>query len=474
MRRVHPKISRYFLGAIFILVCASANAFACSCAGTPQPCESFWKTDAIFTGTVSSQSIISVQRGEGTSRYTTQQVLVRLSVADVFRGEVVGPELEIVTGMGGGDCGYRFEVAKQYLIYASKSVNENRLYTGICSRTRLLSEASDDLKYFYSLPPEGSGSTIAVSVRRYVLPLHDDSRFEITPLPSVKVTVDGGGKHFQGETDQEGQFKFRGLPPGTYRVRAELPSNPRNHSEAEVSVIDRGCAYREFVSRAAVGISGKVFDANGNPLAGVKVDLINADDALKESPRGRWRFTAADGGYSLNDIPPGRYLLGVNLINSTSFQCPQPRTYFPSAAEPSSATIITVEEARDLKNADIKLGATHAEQEIAGIVVWPDGRSAVRAVVALTNGSAPHFLIGQQKGVDSKGHFVLKGFEGCTYRVIAFTYGGRISADSDVIEEQRHAEPVLVTLRRDKSQPLKLVLTLPGFLYREDELRSPR
>jgi hypothetical protein len=155
-------------------------------------------------------------------------------------------------------------------------------------------------------------------------------------------------------------------------------------------------------------------------------------------------------------------------------QCPLPRTYFPGAVEPSSATIITVEEAGDLHNADIKLGAALPEQEIEGTVIWPNGTPAVRAVVALANASEPHYLIGQQKGVDSKGHFVLKGFAGCTYQVIAFTYGGRISANSEVVEEQRHAEPVLVTLGREKPEPLKLVLTSAGFQHRKDEPGSPR
>ncbi|MFZ0750659.1 MAG: hypothetical protein WAM70_14950, partial [Pyrinomonadaceae bacterium] len=80
----------------------------------------------------------------------------------------------------------------------------------------------------------------------------------------------------------------------------------------------------------------------------------------------------------------------------------------------------------------------------------------------------------QQKGVDSKGHFVLRGVAGCTYQVIAFTYGGRISATSDVVEEQRHAEPVLMTLGREKPESLKLVLTSPGFQHRKDEAAPPR
>src|SRR5947207_1989223 len=119
--------------AIFIGACAATEVLACECAGTPKACETFWQTDAVFTGTVRSLSVFSVERGEGSFKYKVEQVSVRLQIADLFRGELVGAEVEVITGMGGGDCGYHFERDKQYLVYASKF--ENRLHTSICTRT---------------------------------------------------------------------------------------------------------------------------------------------------------------------------------------------------------------------------------------------------------------------------------------------------------------------------------------------------
>jgi len=446
-----------------VLSLASTDVRACQCAGSPKPCEAFWETDAVFTGTVKSLSVISVERGDRTFTYGTQQLVVRLQIADIFRGELVGSEVEVITGMGGGDCGYDFKRGKQYLVYASKF--ENHLHTGICTRTRLLSEASDDLKFFYNMPAIGSGSIIAGSVHRYLLPLEGSERFQVTPLSAVKVTVDGSGKHFEAETDQNGKFEFTRLEPGTYKVRAALPPSPRNYGESEVTVVDRGCAYRDFVNHPGVNISGKVVDQSGKAAAGLKIDLINANETMAVSPKGKWRFTTAEGLYSFENVPPGDYFLGINLINSRDSKCP-PRTYYPGVADSSAATLITIKEGQDLNDLNIKLLPDADEVEIEGTVVWLNGTPATHAAVSLNNR-----IMNRQTGTDSSGRFVLKGVAGCTYQIMSFTYGVRVGT---IIEEMRHSEPLTLTLTRQTQPPLKLVLTTPGTMHRDDEPKSPR
>jgi len=52
----------------------------------------------------------------------------------------------VKTGLGGGDCGYAFEVGKQYLVHAGKD-DTGRLVTGVCSQTSLLdASGSSDKK----------------------------------------------------------------------------------------------------------------------------------------------------------------------------------------------------------------------------------------------------------------------------------------------------------------------------------------
>jgi hypothetical protein len=54
--------------------------------------------------------------------------------------------VKILTGRGGGDCGYRFERGKRYLVYAYKDTGE-AWGTGICTRTRAIEHAGEDLAY---------------------------------------------------------------------------------------------------------------------------------------------------------------------------------------------------------------------------------------------------------------------------------------------------------------------------------------
>ena len=84
--------------------------------------------------------------------------VVRMKIGDVLSGVETGQkEIEIVTGNGGGDCGYAFRSGVDYVVYAYKN-SEGRLETGICSRTRPLMDAAEDVAYLRAiakLPADG-------------------------------------------------------------------------------------------------------------------------------------------------------------------------------------------------------------------------------------------------------------------------------------------------------------------------------
>lgn len=55
----------------------------------------------------------------------------------------------ILTGRGGGDCGYKFERGKTYLVYGYCSATTS-CSTNICTRTSLSTHAVEDLRYLQS------------------------------------------------------------------------------------------------------------------------------------------------------------------------------------------------------------------------------------------------------------------------------------------------------------------------------------
>lgn len=69
-------------------------------------------------------------------------ILVTFYVLETFKGSSVS-EVQLSTGMGGGDCGYPFETGKTYVVYAHGV--EGDLGAGICSLTGLASDPRSGL-----------------------------------------------------------------------------------------------------------------------------------------------------------------------------------------------------------------------------------------------------------------------------------------------------------------------------------------
>src|SRR6185295_19143782 len=59
------------------------------------------------------------------------------------------------------------------------------------------------------------------------------------PLPGATVTLSGSGAPAVQTTDDKGQFRFPGLPPGIYRVVAELDGFIAAKDEAVIVSVGR-------------------------------------------------------------------------------------------------------------------------------------------------------------------------------------------------------------------------------------------
>ena len=128
------------------LLAYPAPARACTC-GTPgSPQEGFGRSKAVFVGTVMRVDENSMKP----RHYKFHVKSVTFEVEESWRG-VDTTHFTIQTGWGGGDCGYRFEEGKQYLVYAHQ-FTDIPFFTGICSRTTALASATEDLNYLQTLP----------------------------------------------------------------------------------------------------------------------------------------------------------------------------------------------------------------------------------------------------------------------------------------------------------------------------------
>jgi hypothetical protein len=201
------------------------TAGACSCIRRDHPCEVVFTSGPIFRGRV--LAIDSVTRpplpGMG-QPYKMRRVT--FAIAERLRGDIATPQVEVLTGMGDGDCGYAFEEGGEYLVYTQAPREGQPLATGICSWTKPASEAEADLAFLRTLQAKPE----TLSGRIFGTIVFEDANFDNVvrqprlspPRSGISVTLTRDGIARRAETNDAGAFEFVGLDAGTYELNVDL------------------------------------------------------------------------------------------------------------------------------------------------------------------------------------------------------------------------------------------------------------
>jgi len=436
--------------AAFILLLISGfarNVLACSCLEGGPPCQEFGATDAVFLGRVTRITGFKEAVDGGIPGERHAYLRVRFEVQAAFRG-VQGREVEVVTNASGSMCGYGFERNETYVVYADRSPLDGSLHTGLCSGTKRAAAAKADLEYFQSratLPPGGRVFGAIEQVEKDPVRFQDKS---LGPALRVPVVVRDGDKSWKTVTDNRGRYEVSGLPPGAYEIQPLLPPGLSARGRAPLTlkaedrihlkVEDRGCAEADFVLRADRRIQGRLLDAQGQPVADRIVDLLPESKSLLDRDLYSLPIviSSADGSFAFEDLPAGRYYVGLSLKSPpyafTETMIVYPRVFYPGVVERSAAIIVDVTDG-SREGVDIRLPSPLAPREIRGIVRWSDGRPAGGASVSLSNPTYNRSSSVATEEADENGQFILKGYQGTPYVIIARTYrtlGGLVGAES--------------------------------------------
>lgn len=117
----------------------------------------------------------------------------------------------------------------------------------------------------------------------------------------VRVRNASGQVRRRGESDEAGNFEVKGLYPGTYTITARPPNSRGSLVEEEIEVTS-GVITHDLVASLGARISGRVLDAEGKPVR-AEVHALQGEDTLGFARCGE------DGGFVLEDLKPGSYLL---------------------------------------------------------------------------------------------------------------------------------------------------------------------
>ena len=227
---------------------------------------------------------------------------------------------------------------------------------------------------------------------------------------------------FTAESDADGKFSFDAIPPGSYMLTSERigylqqswRSGPQETSSRLTFTAGQHIGDITLAMIRAVAISGKVTDADGDPVASVQVTLLRR---TFEGDSGfmieRSFYTDGSGRYQIPDLAAGNYYLSANvgfeagafrivgmraMNNSASYQLANPAqppqyyttTYYPSETDRRAAQPIRVTAGQnDIQGLDIRLRTTPAFQVKGKITGTVPGHPLDQCLVAITGADAP-------------------------------------------------------------------------------------
>lgn len=272
-------------------------------------------------------------------------------------------------------------------------------------------------------------------------------------------------------TDDEGNFQLTDLGRGNYLIRVAAPGYISEPAAAETPAT----LYRpgETVTlRMVTGgvITGRVLDANGEPLTMARVRAVRVKDPegrpVRDSGAGRDWMTDDRGVYRLYGLEPGAYVVAAGPSSRFRPGSAQSRsageqggeaapTYYPSSTL-DAATHVNVHGGQETRGVDIRYRAGRS-YSVRGAVVAPNARGgapASRAFISITLSHAATGLALDFANITPAGASTLFNFDGVpdgVYELTALTAPG--TSDAAVAPPQR------VTVRGASVSDVLLTLT---------------
>ena len=443
---------------ISLLMTPSSVCFAQSYS----PCEAYGHSASIFVGKVIGIEPVSIKINPIMGGGVFPGRIIRYSVEERFKGDAKVTEEAVAGPSTAGQPD--FKLGEQYLIYTFSPV---RPYEPDIKAQRALplSEASAELVYLRRLQKGEPVAGVSGKILQHTLDVINWKLSPVTPPANVRVLLENAeGLRRETKTDEKNTYRFDNITPGIYKVIISTPPGLYTPvPQPGVDLIRTPCSQVDFWLQTDGRVSGKVIDADGKPaiyvgVSLIPVELLPADESLPTSRELHGLGAQADdqGRYEIRGVPPGRYLLGVNLGPGP----PEPgwnlfpRTFYPGTPDRSKAAIIELPESGEKLNQDLQLPPRLVSREIEGSVVLSNGQPALCAMVGLIDARfAKDHWAGAQMRVGDGGRFTLRAVDGYKYAVQAFV---------QVIDKGRTVgylpAPSVEVVASEKTDPVRLVM----------------
>ena len=366
------RVARMLIPSLCMLLGAAAAADACSCGGPGPACAAATRAAAVFVGRVAS-----VDRGR-----------VEFEVERPVVGVATG---RITIGNGPDNCGLGFRPGERYIVYARRDPSSGELFTGMCMRTRPLSDPHTraDLAHFDRLQKGAPADNVlnGVVIDATVDLANRNGSWRGIPGVVVTASPESGGLRRRTTTREDGTYEFTRIPSGRFRITAATPAGFEAHEPVLVVMAEpHRCAERDIFLQIDGRVRGQLLDEGGRPLRSVALRLADATAARIEavSLPTLTTTTGEDGMFEFRHVGPGRYVVGVGLETFVRNGKLNRRRFYGGTGDAASATIVQVGKAERVALAPFKLTPLPAERTITVSVRAPTDEVAAATKLFLT------------------------------------------------------------------------------------------
>lgn len=439
---------RRVLVLVIVIAACSVKSFACFCGGGGPICNSYWTTDAVFVGRVLDiqAKIVEIITVPGKSMQVPEAYLVTFAISEVFRG-VTGKQVIVQTGTGGGDCGYKFQKGKNYVVFARGTP----LSTSICSNTMPVDEFPGGIEALRAVAHAPLGGKLSGTVRQE----KPDSKDTYSPESALKgvEVVAKGPESRSAITDQSGQYTFSSLPGGEYTVTVTPPGHLTAPAKT-ISVPERGCAVADVYVVPSTAIRGRILGSDGRGISGVGVEAIAWDSRNGIDLRSSGMAVSNQAGdYEISSLFPGTYMLVASFSYDVGYDRPAYRMkFYPDSDWREQASSITIAEGDQVDGIDFTLEGPLASKRVKVEVEWPNGTPVEKGLVSYAPSNHP-FNPFYPPHLDQHGSAEIELLDHTVYLVCA----AGVSADGSHFRSQ-----TVVLNTSSGPRNLKLILDTPG------------
>jgi hypothetical protein len=194
----------------------------------------------------------------------------------------------------------------------------------------------------------------------------------------VKVIAEKDGQRMETTTTGDGQFEFRVITPGNWKLNIEGPGliqDPEhNYPKSSPTVPANGCEALDLSTVADGHIRGTVSEKDGHVIAGVPVQVFVFDELRREFESGKTAEAVSlqDGTYDIGGLPPQDYIVGVNA-DKYSDKLAYPPTFYGSNTRDSAARI-GLKEAQQVDGINLVLSAARKTATVIFDIRFEDGK----------------------------------------------------------------------------------------------------